>query len=189
MTTLDFDELERFLQTQSDATKIYIGGDSEKIKHGGVWYADYATVVVIHIDGCRGCKIFGQVERERVFDQKRDRPVMRLMTEVRKISEMYLRIAPMIERFELLDNVQIHLDLNAKKIHASNLVVNEAVGYIRAMTGYEPQIKPDAWSASYAADRFKEVLAYRKKPPTAENIFKHSAKRATKSKTKRKVSA
>lgn len=172
--SLDFDKLEAYLQSQSDATKIYIGGDSERIRSQGLYFADYATVVVVHIDGCRGCKIFGKVERERVFDQRKDRPTMRLMTEVQKISEMYLRIAPMIERFELLGNVQIHLDLNAKKIHASNLVVSEAVGYIRGVTGHEPQIKPDAWSASYAADRYKEILSFYGNPPSAENIRKHS---------------
>ena len=162
------DALEAFLQTQSSATKIYIGGDSEKIRSGGAWYADYATVVVVHIDGHKGCKIFGKVDRERVYDQKKDRPTMRLMTEVMKISEIYLNIQHLLDRFE----VQIHLDLNAKKIHASNHVVQQAVGYIRGVCNIEPQIKPDAWSASYAADRYKEILSFQKSPPNANNFRK-----------------
>lgn len=171
---IDLDQLQAFLDTQSDQTKVYIGGDSEKVKHQGHWYADYATVIVIHIDGCKGCKIFGEVVRERVYDQKKDRPTLRLMTEVQKISEMYLRIAFLLDRFE----VQIHLDLNAKKIHASNHVVQQAVGYIKGITNIDPQIKPDAWSASYAADRYKEVLAMRKSPPTAANIKGFKKRRA-----------
>jgi predicted RNase H-related nuclease YkuK (DUF458 family) len=170
---INLEELEQFLSTQSEATKIYIGGDSEKVKHQGVWHADYATVVVIHIDGCRGCRIFGEVVRERVYDQKKDRPTLRLMTEVHKISEMFLRIEHLIQDFE----TQIHLDLNAKKIHASNHVVAEAIGYIKGVCNINPQIKPDAFSASYAADRFKEVLSFRAKPPTAANMTKPKKRR------------
>ena len=70
---LDYTALEQFLQTQSDETKIYIGGDSERILKSGVWHADYTTVVVVHIDGCRGCRIFGELVRERVYDQQKDR--------------------------------------------------------------------------------------------------------------------
>lgn len=165
---LNVSELEEFLKTQGTDTKVYIGGDSEKLRKNGEWWADFATVVVIHIDGCRGCKIFGEVVRERVYDKEKNRPAMRLMTEVIKISEMYLRIAHLLDDFE----VQIHLDLNAKKIHASNQVVQQAIGYIKGTTGYEPQIKPDAWSASYAADRYKEILSFQKKPPTVQEDFK-----------------
>lgn len=170
---VNLEELEQFLATQSDATKIYIGGDSEKIKFQGQWYADFATVIVVHIDGCKGCRIFGEVVRERVYDQKKDKPTLRLMTEVHKISEMYLRIEHLIHDFD----VQIHLDLNAKKIHNSNLVVGEAIGYIKGTCNIDPQIKPDAFSASYAADRFKEVLNFKAKPPTGSNIRKRPAKR------------
>lgn len=169
---INLQELESYLQSMSDDTKVYIGGDSEKIRNHGKWYADYTTVVVVHKDGNKGCRIFGQLERELVFDQKKDKPTMRLMTEVQKVSEMYLTIAHMLKRFE----VQIHLDLNAKKVHASNHVVQQAVGYIRGVCGIEPQIKPDAWSASYAADRLKEVWQYQKTPPTPANIrSKHPA--------------
>lgn len=163
---INFEELESFLSSQSDETKVYIGGDSEKIRYQGKWYADYITVVVVHIDGCRGCRIFGQIERERVYDQAKNRPTLRLMTEVQKVSELYLRVAEMTSRF----HTEIHLDLNAKKIHASNHVVQQAIGYIRGVCGIDPQIKPNAWSASYAADRYKEILSFSNAHPTAANI-------------------
>lgn len=174
--TFNIDALEAFLQTQSEATKVYIGGDSEKIKFQGQWYADYATVIVVHIEGSKGCRIFGEVVRERVYDAKKDRPTMRLMTEVQKISEMYLRVFHLLDRFE----VQIHLDLNAKKIHASNHVVQQAVGYIKGVCNIEPQIKPNSWSASYAADRFKEILAFQKTPPSSANIKGFKTKKTVK---------
>lgn len=166
MHTLNVDELAEFLRHQTEATKIYIGGDSEKLKYQGKWYADFATVVVAHIDGCKGCKIFGEIVREPVYDTKKDKPSLRLMTEVYKISEMYHRVAHLLDRFE----VQIHLDLNAKKIHASNAVVQQAIGYIRGTCNIQPQIKPDSWSASYAADRYKEILNFQKFPPSSSNM-------------------
>lgn len=179
---LDLQELENYLQSMTSETKVYIGGDSEKLQYHGKWYADYTTVVVVHRDGNKGCRVFGQLEREIVYDQKKDRPTMRLMTEVQKVSEMYLRIHHMLSRFE----TQIHLDLNAKKIHASNHVVAQAIGYIRGVCNIEPQIKPDAWSASYAADRLKEIWQFQKAPPNTSNIRRDFRK---KSKTKRKAKA
>ena len=180
---LDILALEQFLQTQSSETKIYIGGDSERIHKGGVWFADYTTVVVVHIDGCRGCRIFGELVRERVYDQQKDRPTMRLMTEVQKISELYLRIEPLLERFK----VEIHLDLNPKKIHASNHVVQQAIGYIKGTCNIEPQIKATAWAASYCADRLKEIWEYQRTPPSARNI--RAPKHKNKAPKKRKQAA
>ncbi len=157
--TLDVEALRSFLTTMTPETKIYIGGDSKRIKRAGVWYADYTTVVVVHMNGKNGGRIFGESVRERVFDPKNDKPRQRLMTEVYKISEMYLRIADIIDKFD----VQIHLDLNSKRVHNSNLVVQEAIGYIRGTCNMEPQIKPEAWAASYCADRLHDVWRNTKK--------------------------
>jgi len=61
MKQLNLDEVKNFIQLQSPETKIYIGADSEryqKIINGrNEWFADYILVVVVHIDGCHGCKI------------------------------------------------------------------------------------------------------------------------------------
>jgi predicted RNase H-related nuclease YkuK (DUF458 family) len=37
-------------------------------------------------------------------------------------------------------------------------VVKEAIGYITGMCSVIPMVKPNAWAASYAADRLKEIL-------------------------------
>ena len=79
---LDLDAVRAFILDQTPETKIYIGGDSERFQVDGVWYADYITVVVVHKNGNNGCKVFGEVIRERDFDQNRDKPRMRLMNEV-----------------------------------------------------------------------------------------------------------
>lgn len=153
--TLNLEEVKDYIRKQSPESIIYLGADSERYKRNGVWWADYTVCAVVHVDGCHGAHIFGEVFTERDFDQKKNRPVMRLMTEVHKVSDLYLKLADvLIDR-----NVEIHLDINPKEIHASHVVVDQAVGYIRGMCNITPQLKPDAFAASFAADRLKEILA------------------------------
>jgi uncharacterized protein len=153
MFSLDLNEVKEFIAKQSPQTKIYIGCDSERILIGEKWYADYILAIVVHIDGKHGCKLFGEVVRERDFDQKQNRPRMRLMNEVYKVSDLYLRLVDVIIDRE----VEVHLDINPNELYGSSCVINEAIGYIRGTCNVIPMIKPKAFAASYAADRFKEL--------------------------------
>lgn len=150
---INLNEVKQFIDAQSSETKIYIGCDSERVKQNGVWYADYIVAIVVHIDGKHGCKVFGEVVRERDYDQKKNRPRMRLMTEVYKVSELFLRLAPIIEDRE----IEVHLDINPNEQHGSSCVINEAIGYIKGTCNVVPLVKPQAWCASYVADRFKSL--------------------------------
>lgn len=152
---IDIDEVKAFIMAQSPETKVYIGGDSERFLLGKDWYADYIMVVVVHINGNNGCKIFGEVQRERDWDQKRDKPRMRLMNEVYKIADLYLKLHDVLEDRE----VEVHLDINPNEMHGSSCVINEAVGYIKGMCNVVPMVKPKAFAASYAADRYKSYMA------------------------------
>ena len=152
---INIDEVRDFIMAQTPETKIYIGGDSERFLIGKDWYADYIMVVVVHINGNNGCKIFGEVQRERDWDKKRDKPRMRLMNEVYKIAELYLKLHDVLEDRE----VQVHLDINPNEMHGSSCVINEAVGYIKGMCNVIPMVKPKAFAASYAADRYKSYMA------------------------------
>jgi hypothetical protein len=154
MRTIDIQEVKSFIESQGPDTKIYIGGDSERFNLGNVWYADYTLAIVVHINGNNGCKIFGEVQRERDWDAKKDRPRMRLMNEVYKIAELYLKLQDVLE-----DRVvEVHLDINPNEMHGSSCVINEAIGYIKGMCNVIPLVKPQAFAASYAADRLKFVL-------------------------------
>ena len=155
MRKLDLNEVRAYIENQTPETKIYIGCDSERIKIDKVWYADYITAIVIHIDGKHGCKIFGGVERERDYDQKQNRPRYRLMNEVHKVSQLYLDLIDVLE--DRL--VEVHLDINPNEMHGSSCVINEAIGYIRGTCNVIPLVKPQAFAASYAADRFKSIAA------------------------------
>ena len=156
MRNMNINEVRDFIQNSSELSCIYIGADSERYRgKDNHWYADYTVAVVIHIDGSRGCKVFGQVETERDYDKRHDRPAYRLMNEVYKASAMYL------ELYEAIGDrhVEVHLDINPDEMHGSSCVIQQATGYIRGMCGFAPKVKPDAFAASYAADRLKEILS------------------------------
>jgi predicted RNase H-related nuclease YkuK (DUF458 family) len=153
---INIQEVADFVNSCSADTKIYIGCDSERLAVGGVWHADYTTAVVVHIDGNSGCKIFGAVERQRDYEQS-NKPRLRLMNEVYRVADLYLKLSAQVAH-----DIEVHLDLNPDEVYGSSVVVNEAMGYIRGMCGVIPFVKPDAFAASYAADRFKTVASSKK---------------------------
>ena len=155
MKKINIDEVKKFIDAQGPDTKIYLGADSECFRLDGLWYADYTLAVVVHIDGQHGCKIFGEVQRERDFDSKKSKPSMRLMNEVFKVADLFQRLSDV-----LVDHhVEVHLDINPNEIHGSSCVFQLAIGYIKGTCNVVPMVKPKAFAASYAADRLKEVLA------------------------------
>ena len=151
---MDLDQVARFIQAQSPLTRVYLGCDSEQVMVDGTWYADYCLAVVVHINGNNGCKLFGEVHRERDFDSRQGRPSQRLMTEVYKVSQLYLELSALIA-----NDIDVHLDINPDENFGSSCVISEAVGYIRGTCNVIPFVKPEAFAASYAADRFKGLKA------------------------------
>lgn len=151
---IDIDEISKYVATLGPETRLYVGCDSEKFKKDGVWVADYITVVIVHKNGKNGCRVFGAVNRERDYDQNKKRPSIRLMTEVYKVSELYIDLKKAMPNHE----IEVHLDINPDKQFGSSIVVDQAVGYIRGVCGMIPKIKPEAFAASYAADMFKEKM-------------------------------
>ena len=153
MLKLDINYVKEFISQQSEETKIYIGCDSERFRINEVWYADYVLAVVVHIEGKHGCKLFGEVYREKDYDQKVDRPRFRLMNEVYKLSELYLKLSEvLVDKY-----VEVHLDINPDDNFGSSCVIQEAIGYIKGTCNVVPLVKPNAFAASYAADRLKTL--------------------------------
>lgn len=151
----DFEEIRDFISSQGPETKIYIGCDSERFKIAGVWYADYILVIVVHKDAKHGCKLFGEIQRERDYDQKVSRPSIRLMTEVYKISDLYLKLKDVLVNRD----VEVHIDINPDEEFGSSCVVSQAIGYIKGVCNVIPMVKPNAWAASFGADRYKSLQA------------------------------
>lgn len=179
---MDWDAMTTFIAEQSPETKIYIGGDSERHKVGGVWYADYTVCVVVHVNGNRGCRVFGEIVREVDYDQKKDKPRMRLMNEVYKIADLYLKVAPLLgDR-----HTEVHLDINPNFEWASSIVIDEACGYIKAMCNVVPLVKPNSPAATYCADRFAEIQQRNGDAKTFANGWNLKKMSAAKLKRRRK---
>lgn len=143
------DEILTFLLSVSPESRVYIGCDSKRRQDSqGEWWAIYHTAVVVHIDNAHGCRVFCDSEKMRDYDQRADRPSMRMMNEALKAVEAYQQLEEvLIER-----DVEVHLDVNQDPKHGSYCALNAAKGYVTGVTGLPVKVKPDAFAASYAAD-------------------------------------
>ena len=150
----DFVKIKEYIDAQGPDTKIYIGCDSERFRKNDMWFADYTLAIVVHIDGKHGCKIFGEVQTEKDYDQRKNKPRMRLMNEVIKIANLYLELEKLIDDRP----IEVHLDINPDEMFVSSCVVGEAIGYIKGMCNVVPFVKPKAFAATYCADRLKEIV-------------------------------
>lgn len=155
MRKLNLQEVQDFIQQQGPGTRVYLGADSVRYRFRRTWWAEYTVAIVVHINGNNGCKIFGEVTRERDFDQRVDRPSMRLMNEVYRVSDMYQRLGTVLVDRE----VEVHLDINPDDHYGSSCVIQQAIGYIRGTCNVIPMVKPNAFAASYAADRLQRTMA------------------------------
>jgi predicted RNase H-related nuclease YkuK (DUF458 family) len=152
MRKFDIEEIRKTIAESSDETSIYVGCDSRKFRHKGRGFAGYTTVVVIHMDSCRGCKVYAKYD---------------VLPDHGKIKQRMLNeVAYAVNvAYDLLDDIgerhlEIHIDVNPSPRHASHVAVKEAIGYVRGM-GMTPQIKPDAAIASTAADLIGKKYRYR----------------------------
>jgi predicted RNase H-related nuclease YkuK (DUF458 family) len=160
-------EIVELLETLDSSTKIYFGCDSVRLRKKGKWIASYATVMIVHINGKNGCRLFSNLSVEPDYDVKINRPRMRMMNEVRKVCELYAQMIPYIENFaeivegpdgELLIKefeIEVHLDINTDPLHGSSCAAKEAAGYVLAMTGLSEdrvKLKPESFAASFGAD-------------------------------------
>jgi predicted RNase H-related nuclease YkuK (DUF458 family) len=150
---IELNKVREFVENAGPNTKIYIGCDSAVIYRDRVEYVEYTTTIVVHIGGRYGCRVFGQLERQTNFEKNKNRPRLRLMNEVYRAADMYLKLAEMVDV-----EIEVHLDINPDGLHNSNIVLNEAIGYIKGLCNVIPIVKPDAIAATGAADKFKRKL-------------------------------
>lgn len=147
------EDLVNLLLKLDDNTKIYIGTDSSRFKKESDWYAKYASVCVVHLNGKNGCKVFKTRSVEKDFDLRKDRPKMRMLNEVAKSCDLYNQLAPYIDEFP----IEIHVDINLDAKHGSSCAAKEAAGYVLGMTGVsenQVKFKPDSFCASFGADHY-----------------------------------
>lgn len=157
-------EIVSLLASLDTDTKVYLGCDSVRIRKDGQDYGKYATVCIVHINGKNGCRIFSRKDVEPVYDVKKNRPKMRMMSEVMRVCALYKQLMPHIEQFAELEetangqvevrefDVEIHLDISEDPQQGSNCAAREAAGYVLGMTGVEPKLKPHGFASSFGAD-------------------------------------
>ena len=135
--------IEAIINSASDSS-VYVGCDSVRFKKNGIWYARYATVIVVHHSTRHGASIYHDVQTLPDFGNLK----VRLMNEAMYATNAALEIVDWLEGRQL----EIHLDINPNPKHKSNVALREATGYVLGNTGIEATVKPDAWAASHASD-------------------------------------
>lgn len=172
--------IRREIEEAEAGTRFYFGCDSRRYKNKkNEWWISFATVIVVHIGGKHGCRVYGLVEKERDYSGSMR---MRLVREAHKAAEMAMRF----EEDLILNDIdfEIHLDINSDpKEGKSNVAMKEAAGYILGVLGVRPLFKPDAWAASHGADAFeyktgpKKAIPRRKVRRHLKNIHEDEVKR------------
>ncbi len=148
---INIQECIKEISESSLESSVYIGADSKTFKNGKDRFCAYCVTVILHKDSKHGGKIFKDVKIERDYGSAKT-PRMRLMNEVYKVIAIASQIVDAVgdRHFE------IHLDVNPDPQYKSNCAVKEACGMVLGTFGddAEVKVKPEAWAASAAADRF-----------------------------------
>ena len=139
-----YDKAREAIINSSESSSIYVGADSIRYKKNGRWYAKYSTVIVLHIDSNKGCKLFHKsVDMDDYGNLKQ-----RLLNEAGFAIEAATEIIDIVGKRHL----EIHLDINSDNKYKSNIAVKEALGYVKGSTGLDAKIKPEAFAATHCAD-------------------------------------
>lgn len=134
------DEMIAEIGRASPESSIYVGTDSIR---AGRDYTRFCRVVVLHFDSRHGARYWVDGWREYKKMGIREK----LLKEVHYSVEMALQLVDAVgER-----NFEVHLDVNPDPKWESNIVHDEAMGYVSAH-GLVPQGKPGGIAAYMVAD-------------------------------------
>ena len=138
------EEAKKAIIASSPQSSVYIGCDSIRFRKNKMWYAKYSTVVIVHTDSKRGCRLF----HESVDMPDYGNLKQRLLTEVQ------YAVATATEIIEVLGDrhMEIHLDINPDPKHKSSVAVKEALGWVKGSLNMDAKIKPASFAATHAAD-------------------------------------
>ena len=139
-----YDKVRQAILESSPQSSVYIGCDSIRYKKKGQWFAKYSTVVILHMDSKKGCKLF----HESVDMPDYGNLKQRLLTEVQ------LAVTAATEVIDVLGSrhMEVHLDINPDPKHKSNVAVKEALGWVKGSLGLDAKVKPASFAATHAAD-------------------------------------
>ena len=140
-------------QAHAAGSLVYVGSDSFKEQ----LYCAFVVTICIHNPGhggryyyCRFKQLSKSIKTMRT----------RLFQEATEAINVALEIMQEIPQL----NIEVHLDVNKDKRHASGEVTDQVVGYAQAM-GLRYKIKPDAWASSGIADKHTRNAFLSKRRP------------------------
>ena len=139
-----FDDAKKAILSSSKESSVYIGADSIRYKKKDKWYAKYSTVIVLHLDSNKGCKLFHKSVDLPDYGSLKQRLLTEVSFAIEAASEIIEEVG---ER-----HLEIHIDINPNPRHKSSIAVKEAMGYVKGSLGLDAIIKPASWAASHAAD-------------------------------------
>lgn len=139
-----YDAAKQAILASSPQSSVYVGCDSIRYKKNMQWYAKYSTVIIVHMDSKKGCKLFHESVDMPDYGNLKQRLLM----------EVQLAVAAATEIIEVLGSrhMEVHIDVNPNPRHKSNVAVKEAIGWVRGSLGIDAKIKPESWAATHAAD-------------------------------------
>jgi hypothetical protein len=138
--------------------EVIIGCDSKSLGNN---VARYVTVVCIYRIGHGAHVVFARENKVHVYSKVGATPKEREqnMMKNRLWGEVYraVDVTAYLDEKDIfyMNNIvkfDIHLDLNKKEMYRSNMILEDAMGFVRAQ-GYDCEVKPDSPAASFAADR------------------------------------
>lgn len=154
------DYLEKLIDEQYELgrkVKLCVGTDSQKSGKGGF---KYATVIILEMKEPTGIKIQGKMTYKGLgakvilgtFTEKFKPSIReRMLKEAQMSINVCFHILDLVELYDV--DLEIHADVNPNPIWASNVALNEVVGFCKGMN-LTYRIKPNAYAASSCADKF-----------------------------------
>ena len=128
----------------SPESSVYIGCDSIRFKKNKMWYAKYSTVIIVHMDSKRGCKLFHESVDMPDFGNLKQR----------LLNEVQMAVLAATSIIDVLGDrhMEVHLDINPNPKHKSSIAIKEALGWVKGSLGLDAKVKPASFAATHAAD-------------------------------------
>lgn len=138
------EEAKQAILDSSPESSVYIGCDSIRFKKNKMWYAKYSTVVIVHMDSKRGCKLFHESVDMPDFGNLKQR----------LLNEVQMAVNTATEILDVLGDrhMELHLDINPNPKHKSSIAIKEALGWVKGSLGLDAKVKPASFAATHAAD-------------------------------------
>jgi len=126
---------------------FYVGCDSMLRRQEEICYT---TVLVMLRKGAGGIGYYQKIKERDPHSTRKQR----LFRETYEAVQAALFFNPILEQVGF--NIkEVHTDLNPKEGTGSYDMIQQCIGYIKGM-GFEGKVKPDAWAAYSAGDKFSK---------------------------------